>query len=164
MADDFHRFRKTLCRAVLRSHETIATFSLTLSSKKYSGRSVGGDMLEDLFAMQTALGRAIGIDPAATEPELRDTWVLNYARALQQEVAELVDCFPWKWWASYQQLDLQNARVEVVDILHFLICIAQTLGMGAQDLYAAFAKKHEVNLQRQRAGYAVKNPDDSRHI
>jgi dimeric dUTPase (all-alpha-NTP-PPase superfamily) len=121
-------------------------------------------MLEHLFVLQTELGRRMGLDPEATPEEKRGEWILNYARALQQEVAELIDCFPWKWWAHYQRLDLQNARVEVVDILHFLICIAQTLGMTARDVHEAFVKKNAVNLMRQESGYTAKNPDDSRHI
>ena len=46
--------------------------------------------------------------------------MLNYTRAMQQEMAELIDSVPWKWWAKYQKFDEQNARVEVVDLFHFL--------------------------------------------
>jgi dimeric dUTPase (all-alpha-NTP-PPase superfamily) len=121
-------------------------------------------MLEHLFALQEKLGRRLGVDSRSMAEERRSEWVLNYARALQQEIAELIDCFPWKWWAHYQSQDLQNARVEVVDILHFLISIAQTLGMTARDVYDAFVKKNAVNLQRQERGYTAKDPNDSRHI
>jgi dimeric dUTPase (all-alpha-NTP-PPase superfamily) len=71
---------------------------------------------------------------------------------------------PWKWWAKYQKFDEQNARVEVVDLFHFLISLAQTLGMSAEDVYQAYVKKNQVNLQRQETGYAVKDEADSRHI
>ena len=46
---------------------------------------------------------------------------LNYVRAMQQELAELTDSVPWKWWAKYQEFDKQNAKVEIVDLFHFLI-------------------------------------------
>ena len=60
--------------------------------------------------------------------------------------------------------DEQNARVEVVDLFHFLVSLAQTLGMTAQDIYDGYVKKNEVNHKRQESGYAVKDHADSRHI
>lgn len=91
-------------------------------------------------------------------------WVLNYTRAMQQEIAELIDSVPWKWWAKYQQFDQQNARVEVVDLFHFLISIAQVLGMSADDVYNAYLKKNEVNHKRQDSGYTDKDHSDSVYL
>lgn len=122
------------------------------------------DMLEEIFRLQGELNKRIGVDtlnlPAAKRPE----WVLNYCRAMSQEVAELTDSVPWKWWAKYQKFDKQNARVEVVDLFHFLISLAQVLGMSAQDVYTAYCRKNEVNFQRQDSGYTVKHENDSQHI
>ena len=36
--------------------------------------------------------------------------------------------------------------------------------MSADDVFAAYVKKNEVNFQRQDSGYTEKNEDDSRHI
>jgi len=114
--------------------------------------------------MQDALNRRIGVAlPPASEEE-KAKWILNYTRAMQQEMAELVDSVPWKWWAKYQKFDEQNARVEVVDLFHFLISLAQTLGMSAEDVFQAYVKKNQVNLQRQDSGYVKKDESDSRHI
>ena len=96
--------------------------------------------------------------------EERAQWVLNYTRAMQQEIAELIDSVPWKWWARYQSFDEQNARVEVVDLFHFLVSIAQVLGMTPDDVYQAYLKKNEVNHKRQETGYSVKDHEDSKHI
>jgi dimeric dUTPase (all-alpha-NTP-PPase superfamily) len=79
-------------------------------------------------------------------------------------LSELVDSVPWKWWAKYQAFDQQNARVEVVDLFHFLISIAQVLGMSADDVYQAYVKKNQVNHQRQDSGYTAKDEGDSKHI
>jgi dimeric dUTPase (all-alpha-NTP-PPase superfamily) len=79
-------------------------------------------------------------------------------------MAELIDSVPWKWWAKYQKFDEQNARVEVIDLFHFLISIAQALGMTADDVFQAYLKKNQVNHQRQESGYAQKDEADSRHI
>ncbi len=122
------------------------------------------DRLEQIFAMQAALNKRIGVDTASMDEKQKIEWVLNYSRALSQETAELIDSVPWKWWAKYQKFDPQNARVEVVDLFHFLISIAQVLGMSADDVYQAYLAKNKINHERQDSGYTVKNADDSRGI
>jgi len=122
------------------------------------------DQLRELFRMQRALNERIGVKTAGMTDEDQTKWVLNYCRAMSQEIAELTDSVPWKWWARYQKLDAQNARVEVVDLFHFLISLAQVLGMSADDVFAAYVKKNEVNFQRQDTGYTKKDEHDSKHI
>ncbi len=122
------------------------------------------DRLEEIFQLQEALNLKIGVNTSSMTDEQREMWVLNYCRAMSQELAELTDSVPWKWWAKYQKFDKQNAKVEVVDLLHFLISIAQVLGMSSEDIYQSYTKKHQVNLDRQQSGYKTKNSEDSRHI
>lgn len=122
------------------------------------------DQLRELFRMQRALNQRIGVDTASMDDAEKAKWLLNYSRAMSQELAELVDSVPWKWWAKYQQFDQQNARVEVVDMLHFLISMAQVLGMSADDVFEAYLKKNEVNFKRQESGYTQKDATDSAHI
>jgi dimeric dUTPase (all-alpha-NTP-PPase superfamily) len=122
------------------------------------------DKFDEIFRMQDALNRRIGVSLPPPSEEEKAKWILNYTRAMQQEIAELVDSVPWKWWAKYQKFDEQNARVEVVDLFHFLISLAQVLGMSADDVFQAYVKKNQVNLQRQESGYVKKDEADSRHI
>ncbi|MFM8421034.1 MAG: dUTPase [Verrucomicrobiota bacterium] len=122
------------------------------------------DQWRELFRMQAALNRRIGVDTSAMDEAEKTRWILNYCRAMSQELAELTDSVPWKWWAKYQKFDEQNARVEVVDLLHFLVSMAQVLGMSADDVFQAYVKKNEVNLRRQDTGYATKDQGDSAHI
>ncbi len=83
---------------------------------------------------------------------------------MQQEIAELIDSVPWKWWAKYQEFDEQNAKVEIIDLFHFLISLAQVMGMTPDDVYNAYVKKNQVNHNRQEQGYRDKDESDSRHI
>ena len=122
------------------------------------------DKLEEIFKMQFELNKRIGIDSSNMSDEEKIKWTLNYSRALAQENAELVDSLPWKWWAKYQNFDVQNARVEVVDMLHFLVSLAQVLGMTAEDFYQAYAKKNQINHGRQDSGYTTKDENDCRSI
>jgi dimeric dUTPase (all-alpha-NTP-PPase superfamily) len=122
------------------------------------------DKLDEIFDLQDALNKRIGVNTDGMSDEEKAKWVLNYTRAMQQEIAELIDSVPWKWWAKYQEFDEQNAKVEVVDLFHFLISLAQVLGMTPEDVYDAYMKKNKVNHARQDSGYVKKDEDDSRHI
>jgi dimeric dUTPase (all-alpha-NTP-PPase superfamily) len=122
------------------------------------------DQFRELFRMQKALNERIGVQTDQMSEEEKTKWLLNYTRAMSQEIAELIDSVPWKWWAKYQKFDEQNARVEVVDLFHFLISMAQVLGMSADDVFNAYVKKNEVNFKRQETGYTRKDEHDSKHI
>lgn len=122
------------------------------------------DQLRELWQMQMALNQRIGVNMEDMSTEEKTRWILNYTRAMTQEIAELNDSVPWKWWAKYQKFDEQNARVEVVDLFHFLISLAQVLGMSADDVFNAYIKKNAVNFKRQESGYTEKDEHDSKHI
>jgi dimeric dUTPase (all-alpha-NTP-PPase superfamily) len=122
------------------------------------------DRLDEIFRLQRELNRRIGVDTAGMTDEQRQQWVLKYCRAMNQEVAELTDCVPWKWWAKYQKFDRQNARVEIVDLLHFLVSLAQVMELTPDEIFEAYTKKHRVNLARQDSGYTKKDESDNRHI
>jgi dimeric dUTPase (all-alpha-NTP-PPase superfamily) len=122
------------------------------------------DKMDEIFNLQEKLNTRIGVNMNEMNDDDRAKWILNYIRAMQQELAELTDSVPWKWWAKYQEFDKQNARVEIVDLFHFLISLAQVMGMSADDVYEAYLKKNKVNHNRQDSGYSSKDEDDSRHI
>lgn len=122
------------------------------------------DKFEEIFQLQAQLNKRIGVQLEGLNQEEKTKWLLNYVRAMNQELAELTDSVPWKWWAKYQKFDEQNARVEVVDLFHFLVSLAQVLGMTSEDVYQAYLKKNAINHQRQESGYAVKDENDSRTV
>ena len=123
------------------------------------------DKLEEMFRLQSELNARIGVADFSTMPEEEQTkWILNYCRAMTQELAELTDSVPWKWWAKYQKFDKQNARVEVVDLFHFLISLAEVLGMSAEDVFNLYTQKNKVNHQRQESGYTVKDESDNKNL
>jgi dimeric dUTPase (all-alpha-NTP-PPase superfamily) len=122
------------------------------------------DMLKQLWEKQEELNLKIGVDTSSLNEQEQTEWLLQYSRAMSQEIAELIDSVPWKWWANYQEFDRQNARVEVVDLLHFLISSAQVLGMSAEDVFERYVKKHAVNKDRQDSGYTEKDESDNRSL
>jgi len=122
------------------------------------------DKLTHIFEMQYQLNKRIGVDSTNFNEDDKVKWVLNFSRALSQETSELIDSVPWKWWAKYQKVDFQNAKVEVIDLMHFVVCLALTLGMSADDFYEAYCKKMKVNNDRQDSGYKIKNENDCKEI
>jgi len=122
------------------------------------------DMLTHIWEMQAALNQRIGVNTANLSDEEKTKWILNYSRAMTQELAELTDSVPWKWWAKYQEFDKQNAMVEIVDLFHFLVSAAQVMGMTAEDVYQVYLQKNKVNHERQDSGYTKKDEADSRGI
>ena len=54
----------------------------------------------------------------------------EYYRAVWVECAELLDHYGWKWWKK-QETDLDQVKLEVVDIWHF--GLSQLLRQGAVD-------------------------------
>ena len=122
------------------------------------------DKLDEIFRLQRELNLRIGVDTVNMNESERQQWVLNYCRAMSQEIAELTDCVPWKWWARYQTFDRQNARVEIVDLVHFLVSLAQVMELTPDDVFEAYTKKHAVNVARQESGYTTKNEADNQDI
>ena len=135
----------------------LATFEAMVDRKSM-------DKMDEIFALQEKLNQRIGVKMAEMNDDDRAQWILNYIRAMQQELAELTDSVPWKWWAKYQEFDKQNAKVEIVDLFHFLISLAQVMGMNSDDVFNAYLEKNKVNHTRQDTGYKMKDENDSRHI
>ena len=132
------------------------------------------DRLADIFAMQARLNDAIfqkqnictptgealtmkAVQDAVVENRLGvldvpNQWLANYAHAMREELTELDAELLWKWW-SKDTIDLQNIRVELIDILHFLISAMMAAGMNAEDVYDIYQQKNAVNHRRQDSGY-----------
>ena len=80
----------------------------------------------------------------------------NYIDAMASECHELQDCLSWKHWykearqgRQHELQDLQNARVEAVDLLFFWVSICQLLGLEPADVYRLYAAKLGINHRRQ---------------
>ena len=53
------------------------------------------DQLRELWQMQQALNERIGVNMEGMSDEDKTRWILNYTRAMTQEIAELNDSVPW---------------------------------------------------------------------
>ena len=129
-------------------------------------------MLEKMFASQAELNERIGFDTRKLkgnfDPKLAGEWLNDYIAAASNELEELRDCTYWKHWCAeakagqrFELHDLQNARVEVNDLLFFLISMAQCVGLTAQDVVDLYKQKLAVNHTRQDQNYSMAAKDQA---
>jgi hypothetical protein len=130
--------------------------------------------LEDIWPLQAELNARVGIDTLAlgrrlAEEEARGAppaeggvrlevgkALKNYIDALASECHELMECLAWKHWyqearqgRQHELRDLQNARVEAVDMLFFWVSICQLLGLSPQEVCRLYQKKLAINHRRR---------------
>ncbi len=85
--------------------------------------------MRDIFSLQWELNihtlANAGKDFVATmnDPEQKLVWIENYRKALSAELAELVR------EVRDHGLSTQNGKVEIVDMLHFLVSLSQIVGV-----------------------------------
>tara|TARA_B110000196_G_scaffold101626_1_gene88334 strand:+ start:339 stop:788 length:450 start_codon:yes stop_codon:yes gene_type:complete len=144
-------------------------------------------MLEDIFKMQLELNDYVfkknnlkdksgndlnmqSIIVAAEKEEmmvndLPNEWLVNYSKAIKEELLELDDELLWKWW-SKDRIDMQNIRVELIDILHFLVSAMMCAGLSAEKVFDIYRQKHAINIKRQDTEYnkKIKTEDDNKEI
>ncbi len=90
--------------------------------------------MEEIFECQRQLNiftlKRIGVDYEATvrHPEERLVWIENYRKALSAELAELVR------EVDAHGLATRNGKVEVVDMLHFLVSLSQIVEVGPEHI------------------------------
>ena len=143
------------------------------------------DNLEQLFKEQKRLNKRCGCPVDVIREHLRaiantnqvpskeitiqgiGEWVNNYLDAMASEVQELKDCLYWKHWCQEAQdgrrmelHDLQNARVEVVDMFFFVISLALCVGLNADEVFELYMQKLKVNHERQDKGYSMSTKDE----
>ncbi|NLH17135.1 MAG: dUTPase [Phycisphaerae bacterium] len=134
-------------------------------------------MFKELFEKQAELNKRTGFDAKALrsnfDPKVAGLWINNYIAAMSNELEELRDCTFWKHWCKeakegrrFELNDLQNARVEVIDMLFFWISLAQCVGLDAEDAFNLYIQKLRVNHARQDKNYAMsaKTEDDNKNI
>lgn len=128
-------------------------------------------MLDQIFELQGDLNRLVGYDTQALkdnfDPLKAGRWLNDYVLAAMSELEELRNCTFWKHWCveakngeRYKIHDLQNARVEVIDLLFFCVSLAQCVGLDAHDVFQLYQKKLQVNIARQRDGYGMAEKDE----
>jgi dimeric dUTPase (all-alpha-NTP-PPase superfamily) len=90
--------------------------------------------MEEIFELQRQLNtftlKKIGMDyePAINHPSNKPIWIENYRKALSAELAELIR------EVEEHGFGTQNGKVEIVDMLHFLVSLSHMVGVGPREI------------------------------
>jgi len=111
------------------------------------------DKLEEILKLQNDLSSKVSLSRDQFI-ELSDSektvWVNNYLMAISNEMEELRRCFPFKWWKLNQTLNMDEARKEWIDVLHFVMNLGLVLGfkLDGSDIYEEYFHKNKINTER----------------
>ena len=85
--------------------------------------------MQEIFSLQwelnvhTLANAGLDFEKTMSDPEQRVVWIENYRKALSAELAELIREVRDHGPAT------QNGKVEIVDMLHFLVSLSQIIGV-----------------------------------
>jgi hypothetical protein len=124
------------------------------------------DMLDDIVQAQTSFAKRFHVifvnkdqkellDTGSSKVKAFSDMIQGNLAAITNEVEEIREWLPWKHWRRYQgfDIDLEEIRLEYIDILHFVLEGLILTGMDAEDIHRYYTSKMEENLKRQREGY-----------
>jgi len=142
--------------------ENIFKMQLELNDYVFKKNNIKDKLGNDL-SMQTIMAALENNEIMVND--LPNEWLVKYAKALKEELLELDDELLWKWW-SKDKIDMQNIRVELIDILHFLISAMMCAGLSAEKVFDIYKQKHAVNIKRQDTNYNIetKTEKDNKEI
>jgi hypothetical protein len=134
------------------------------------------DTLGDILETQTFTQREVyGYDFTSMNlREIMDFWHMNN-HALIDELHEATDALGgikdgdgsaiWKRWkkahstfsdrkfSDLSEEDQLECKFEIIDILHFFMNMATSIGMTSQEMYNMYMSKNKENHERQKRGY-----------
>lgn len=115
------------------------------------------DILKYFFDLQKQFQESIGIIlPTCMNDIISKQNVENIKNQLFAMVDEVMEAsreIPWKAWKKNQNFHVHEFRMELIDILHFLINTFILVGMEVSDVENYFLSKHATNIKRQEDGY-----------
>lgn len=93
------------------------------------------ELLTECMELQDKFNKRVNPEwKAAMYPWYRATWI---------ECAELVDWLGWKWWKK-QEPNIEQAKIELVDIFHFVLSDSIELGYAVTSIHGAFKKSERL--------------------
>ena len=82
-------------------------------------------LLTDIYKAQESFGKKFCDFESirdGEDPNLFDHWVRVFSDCILDECSEVINWLPWKHWKDYSdfEINLEEIRFELIDILHFL--------------------------------------------
>lgn len=117
------------------------------------------DKLDVIFALQRKFDSEI-VEKRGLEGISPEKWIQKEVLAMLSELAELLDEVNFKWWKNPKEVNYDNVKEELVDILHFFASMCIKVGMDAGEVYERYIEKNKENFARQygesaKSGYSL---------
>lgn len=117
------------------------------------------DMLQVIFNLQHKFDSEI-VEKRKLDGIPVDVWIQKEVLAMLSELSELLDEVNFKWWKNPKELNFDNIKGELIDILHFFASMCLKVGMDAPEVYERYIQKNRENFLRQygkseKAGYEL---------
>lgn len=113
------------------------------------------DKLEKIFEYQQAFDEQIVATRGLQDISMQE-WIQKETLAMLSELAELLDEVNFKWWKNPKEINEDNIKNELVDILHFFVSMCLKTGMDAKELFDRYILKNKENFDRQQGASAKK--------
>lgn len=123
------------------------------------------DKLETIFYMQKKFDDEV-VEKRNLKDITPDIWIQKETLAMISELAELIDEVNFKWWKNKKEINYDNVKEELIDILHFFSSMCLKVGMNANEVFDRYIKKNEENFKRQygqseKKGYSLSDLEEN---
>lgn len=109
--------------------------------------------LDKMLSTQQELQREFDSRAVSSDPQQSCEYIKDMCTALTAEAMELMEETGWKPWSTSWHINVDAARGEWIDAWHFMMNLANKLGMDEQMIFQMYEVKAEVNRRRIRSGY-----------
>lgn len=114
------------------------------------------DKLEAILSLQDRLNKRVSVsfeDANVLPTAERVEWVDKMLKAISNEMEEIRNELPWKWWkpVDLQKQDWDAARKEWIDLFHFVLALGLVLGFppDGEKIFKDYLSKNGINHDRQ---------------
>lgn len=116
------------------------------------------DKLDIIFKKQKEFDDKVAKERNLTHS--KEEWVQKFCLAIIDEVGELLNETNYKWWKNPKEINDDDLKEEIIDILHFVVGMSIKAGMDADELFEVYQKKNKENFARQaglsdKKGYEI---------
>ena len=111
-----------------------------------------GASFDALLNLQRKIESQWGRLPDPENPENVSQYIREIALCLEDELHEALAHVHWKPWKTSRGFkDREKYRVELADVLHFVLDLYLAAGLTGSDIYADYLAKHQENLKRRNS-------------
>lgn len=111
-----------------------------------------GASFDVLLNLQRKIESQWGRLPDSENPENVSQYIREVALCLEDELHEALAHVHWKPWKTSRGFkDREKYRVELADVLHFVLDLYLAAGLTGSDIYADYLAKHQENLKRRNS-------------